>query len=128
MPKNGKLKKFKNNNKIRTHIKIIDDNEDHNIYHIFDFNGDTIICVQKLNNHDYLFYKSNLNVLNYSNTLKSSYKNIENFDEKLVFNLVQKIKSQIISDIKTLDRKTANDYLHYAYEIENCERLYVGNI
>ena len=117
MPKNGKLKKIKNNNKIRTHIKIIDDNNDHNIYHIFNFNGDTIICVQKLNNHDYLFYKSNLNVLNYSNTLKSSYKNI-----------VQKIKSQIISDIKNLDRKTANDYLHYAYEIENCERLYVGNI
>lgn len=129
MGKNGKLKKFnKTNNKIRIHIKINDSFNEQNIYHVFNFNGDTIICVQKLNQHDYLFFKSNLNVLSYSNSLKLSHNDIENYDEELVFNLVQKIKSQIISDKKKLDRNTINDYLHYVYEIENCDRLYLDNI
>ena len=124
MGKNGKFrKKYKKHDKCRVHIKI---NSGSKVlkYHIFIFEGETVACVEQFtrDDYDYSFIKSGLNVIEYANFVKSKPGLKENIHDEDIEQSISKLKCRIVSDLKYLNSNTINEYLHYIYEVLDCDK------
>lgn len=124
MGKTGKLrKKNKKHEKCRVHIKIISGNKVLK-YHIFIFEGETVACIEQFtkDDYDYSFIKSGLNVIEYANFVKSKPGFKENLHDDDIEQSISKLKCKIISDLKYISSNTINEYLHYIYEVLDCDK------
>ena len=132
MGKNGKFRnKYKKRDKYRIHIKINSGNKVLQ-YHIFIFEGETVACIEQFtknkdkDKYDYSFIKSGLNIIEYADFIKSKPGLKENLHDEDIEKSISKIKCKIVSDLKYLNSDTVNEYLHYIYEVFDCDKKIIN--